>query len=69
MNKRGPLPAVQPPASEDENDTEGQAFAWRLVDDPKGGKRLRQSWSPDDPPPGRPARAQKQAERRTDAGR
>ena len=69
MKKRGPLPAVQPTAPEDENDTEGQAFAWRLVDDPKVGKRLRQSWSPDDAPPGRPARAQKQAERRADAGR
>ena len=69
MKKRGPLPAVQPTLSEDENDTEGQAFAWRLVDDPKVGKRLRQSWSPDDPLPGRPARGPKQATRREDATR
>jgi hypothetical protein len=37
------------PASESEDDTEGQAFTWTVVDDPTKGRRLRQEWTPDDP--------------------
>jgi hypothetical protein len=33
----------------DEDDTEGQAFKWQIIDDPKGGKQLRQGWTPDEP--------------------
>ena len=35
--------------SEDELDTDGQAFKWALVDG-KGSSRLRQTWTPDDEP-------------------
>ena len=44
---------VDPAPIEDE-DTEGNAFKWELVDDPKGGKRLRQGWDTSDPAPGKP---------------
>ena len=43
---------VKDPAQDD--DTEGHAFKWDVVDDPKGGKRLRQGWNPNDPAPGAP---------------
>ena len=41
------------PAQQDD-DTEGHAFKWDLVEDPKGGRRLRQGWNPNDPAPGQP---------------
>ena len=41
------------PVQSDE-DTEGHAFKWDLVEDPKGGKSLRQGWNPQDPAPGAP---------------
>jgi hypothetical protein len=44
------------PDAVDEQDTEGHAFKWALEDDGKGGKRPRQGWDPDSPPPGRPER-------------
>ena len=49
---------AQPDAPEpDENDdTEGQAFRWQIVDDPKSGKRLKAGWTPDEPQPGRSSR-------------
>ena len=40
--------------TDDELDTEGQAFKWELVDE-KGKARLHQSWTPDEPIP-RPER-------------
>jgi hypothetical protein len=46
-------PQTTPPALTPENDTEGQAFKWQIVDDPKGGRQLRQGWTPDDPQSGR----------------
>jgi len=42
-------------ASDEDADTEGQAFKWQVVDDPRTGKRLKAGWTPDDQP-GRPAR-------------
>ncbi len=36
--------------TDDELDTEGQAFKWGLVDE-KGTTRLRQTWTPDEPKP------------------
>ena len=33
----------------DEDDTEGQAFKWQIVELPKGGRQLRQGWTPDEP--------------------
>ena len=45
-------PPDRPVQSDD--DTEGHAFKWDVVDDPKGGKRLRQGWNPNDPAPGAP---------------
>jgi hypothetical protein len=39
---------------QDDEDTEGNAFKWELVDDPKAGKRLRQGWDTTDPAPGKP---------------
>jgi hypothetical protein len=42
------------PVLDDEEDTEGNAFKWEIVDDPKGGKRLRQGWNVEDPAPGKP---------------
>jgi hypothetical protein len=34
----------------DDDDTEGQAFKWNLVEDEKGkAPRLRQTWTPDEP--------------------
>ena len=44
------------PAPGDDSDTEGQAFKWQIVDDPKAGKRLSAGWTPDDAESGRPAR-------------
>lgn len=41
----------QLPSADD--DTEGQAFRWQVVDDTKGGKQLRQGWTPDEPQAGR----------------
>jgi hypothetical protein len=41
----------------EEDDTEGQAFKWEVVEDPKGGRQLRQGWSPDEPGTGRPRTA------------
>lgn len=41
------------PTAPDEDDTEGQAFKWQVVDDPKGGRQLRQGWTPDEPQSGR----------------
>ncbi len=40
---------IDPATDTDENDTEGQAFTWTVVDDPARGRHLRQSWTPDDP--------------------
>ncbi len=37
-----------------EDDTEGQAFSWSVVDDPKKGKRLHQTYTPDEPKKPRP---------------
>ena len=34
-------------AADQEDDTEGHAFKWDRVEDPKGGKRLRQGWEPE----------------------
>lgn len=51
-------PAI--PAATDEDDVEGHAFKWEVVNDPKSGdKRLRAGWSPDEPQskPGAPSRA------------
>jgi hypothetical protein len=48
---------VPPVSSEDEYDTEGQAFKWQIVDDPKSGRQLRAGWTPDEPQAGRPARS------------
>ena len=51
-------PAV--PQVEDEDDVEGHAFKWQVVNDPKtGDKRLRAGWTPDDQPakPGTTPRA------------
>ena len=45
-------PPDRPVQSDD--DTEGHAFKWDVVDDPKGGKRLRQGWNPNYPAPGAP---------------
>jgi hypothetical protein len=45
-------PPDRPVQSDD--DVEGHAFKWDLVDDPKGGKRLDQGWNPNDPAPGKP---------------
>ena len=55
MNEQEP---VQPtgPAPDDADDTEGQAFRWQVVDDPKSGKRLKAGWTPDEPQPGRSPR-------------
>ncbi len=49
MDKRETTPTHATP----EDDTEGQAFRWQLVDDPKGGRQLRQGWTPDEPQGGR----------------
>jgi hypothetical protein len=50
-----PEDAVRPITPEDEDDVEGQAFTWKVVDDPKaGGKHLRAGWTPDDPKAARP---------------
>lgn len=55
---RGPVmtdhDATQGAAPDDEQDTEGNLFKWELVDDAKGGKRLRQGWDPASPAPGTP---------------
>ncbi len=48
MSDQETRPQDRPDGTADD-DTEGQAFTWSAVDDPKTGKRLRQSWSPDDP--------------------
>ena len=42
------------PVQSDDDDTEGHAFKWDVVEDPKGGKQLRQGWNPNDPAPGAP---------------
>jgi hypothetical protein len=55
MENPNPAPSDRPDAPVDDDDTEAHAFKWDLVSDGKGGKRLRQGWNPDDPPPGRPA--------------
>lgn len=47
------------PITDDEQDVEGHAFKWSLEDDGKGGKRPRQGWDPDSPPPGTPTRTNK----------
>jgi hypothetical protein len=46
-------PETSPPDMTAEDDTEGQAFKWQIVDDPKGGRQLRQGWTPDEPQSGR----------------
>jgi hypothetical protein len=46
MTDPSPAP-VDPNDDADELDTEGQAFTWSA--DPKDGRKLRQSWTPDDP--------------------
>jgi hypothetical protein len=42
---------AMPPA---DDETEGYSFNWDLVEDPKGGKHLRQGWDPNDPALGKP---------------
>ena len=46
-------PEITPVDLTSEDDTEGQAFKWQVVDDPKGGRQLRQGWTPDEPQTGR----------------
>ncbi len=46
-------PETTPADIASEDDTEGQAFKWQVVDDPKGGRQLRQGWTPDEPQTGR----------------
>ena len=39
-----------PPEDLEDDDVEGHAFKWQVVEDPKsGGKRLRADWTPDEP--------------------
>lgn len=40
----------------EDDDVEAHAFKWTAQDDGKGGKRMRQGWDPDSPPPGLPER-------------
>lgn len=43
------------PPVEDEEDVEGHAFKWQVVNDPKtGDRKLRAGWTPDEPQ-GKPA--------------
>jgi hypothetical protein len=63
-----PTPAPSDPADEaDELDTEGHAFTWSA--DPKDGRKLRQSWTPDDPKDVRTSRELSANERKQDARR
>jgi hypothetical protein len=58
---------VDPQDADDELDTEGQAFTWSA--DPKDGRKLRQSWTPDDPKDVRTSRELSANVRKTDARR
>ena len=51
----------------DEFDTEGQAFTWSA--DPKDGRKLRQTWAPDDPKDVRTSRDLSSTQRKNDARR
>jgi hypothetical protein len=66
MSDPTPAPTDEPASAEDEFDTEGQAFTWSA--DPKDSRKLRQSWTPDDPKDVRTSRdlssAQRKAEKR-----
>ena len=57
MDDHHATPTVPPVSPEDEYDTEGQAFKWQIVDDPKSGRQLSAGWTPDEPQAGRPARS------------
>ncbi len=62
-----PKPApIDPADGADELDTEGHAFTWSA--DPKDSRKLRQSWTPDDPKDIRTSR-ELSAEERKASGR
>ncbi|HLY14976.1 MAG TPA: hypothetical protein VKR24_11555 [Candidatus Limnocylindrales bacterium] len=56
-----------PQDAEEELDTEGHAFTWSA--DPKDGRKLRQTWTPDDPKDVRTSRDLSANVRKTDARR
>ena len=72
MHRRRPLDeqdTTRPAApADDGDDTEGQAFKWQIVDDPKGGRQLRQGWTPDEPQSGK-ARTNTTAKGKSDSAR
>lgn len=49
MNEPTQRPADPSDSTADEFDAEGHAFSWKVVDDPKHGRHLRQEWTPDGP--------------------
>lgn len=66
MSDPTPTP-IDPADGADELDTEGQAFTWSA--DPKDGRKLRQTWTPDDPKDVRTSRDMGSTERKGDARR
>ena len=59
--------SIDPQDEAEDSDTEGHAFTWTA--DPTDGKKLRQSWTPDDPKDIRTSRELSANVRKTDARR
>ena len=68
MDEQG-TPQPLAPTSESDDDTEGQAFKWQVVDDPKTGKRLSAGWTPDEPQEGRSARTKSSSKSKNNGSR
>ena len=70
MSKTSPKSKPVPPTPPiEEDDTEGHWHKWTLEDDGKGGQRLRQSWTPNEPRQAQPSQTGAAAPRKDDRKR